>query len=152
MVPREELLAEQLAASVAHYARRNAVVRRAFWSARVGVLALGAAATVLLGVRVGNPGYIEWSRNLALGFSAAATFLTGLSAFWNLESYWMLRKAGEHRLRLLAKRVEYARSAAEGLSAERVDGLFEEYLSILGELGDYWAAQVEPVSSEQRGS
>ncbi len=63
MVPREELLAQQLTASVRHYARRNAVVRRAFWSARAGACHPGAA--VLLGVRLDDPSYIEWSRNLA---------------------------------------------------------------------------------------
>lgn len=152
MVPREELLAQQLAASVKRYARRNAVVRRAFWSARIGVMALGATSTVLLGVRLDDPGYIEWSRNLALGFSALATFLTGLSAFWNLESYWMLRKAAEHQLRLLERRLEYARSAPDGLSTAQVDELFEEYLSILGKQSEYWTIRADPISVDQPGS
>jgi hypothetical protein len=115
-------------------------------------MALGAASTVLLGVRIDDPGYGEWSRNLALGFSAMATFLTGLTAFWNLESYWMRRKAAEHQLRMLERRFEYGRSAPDGLSKAQVDELFEEYLSILGRQSEYWAVRAEPVSTDQSAS
>lgn len=142
MVSQEERLAEQIDASIAEYLRKNTIVRRAFWSAHIGVLALGAATTILLGLRFGNPHYVDISRNLALGFSALATFLTGLGTFWNLEIYWVRRKTAEHQLLLLKQRFEFRQKAPDGMSAAELDQFFAEYVAILGQQSEYWANQV----------
>jgi hypothetical protein len=152
VVAQEELLAEQLDTSIVQYTRTNAVVRRAFWSARIGVMALGAASTVLLGLRIDDPHYADMSRNLALGFSALTTFLTGLGTFWNLENYWVRRKAVEHQLLLLKQRFEFRRKTADGMPEAELDQFFAEYLAILGKLSEYWASQVNQGSAEQAGS
>jgi hypothetical protein len=152
VVAQEGLLAEQLDASIARYTRRNDVVRRAYWLARIGVMALGAASTVLLGLRIDTPHYADMSRNLALGFSALATFLTGLGTFWNLENYWVRRKAIEHQLLLLKQRFEFRRNSPDGVSAPELDQFFAEYVTILGNQGEYWASQVEGGSADQSGS
>jgi hypothetical protein len=146
------MFAERLDESINHFVRRNALVRRTYWAARIGVMALGAASTVLLGLRVSDPGYADWSRNLVLGFTALATFLTGLGTFWNLEEYWVRRKAAEHQLRLLKERLEYARTAPAGLPAAELDQLFEEYLVVLRSQGEYWGSQAELTTTERSGA
>ena len=138
MADQERYFAETLDKSIDEQRRRKDFVRRLFWALQITVMLLGTLSTVLLGVNTGDAGYVALSRNLVLCFSALAALLTGLSAFWNLEIYWLKRKAVLNRLVTLRREFEFRRVRGVALSQEELQELFTRYLAILDLHAEYW--------------
>jgi hypothetical protein len=118
------------------------------------ILLLAAASTVLLGINVkDNSNYLVWSRNVALVLGALSTFLVGLSALFNIESYWLKQKVLFARVRALRERCCFQQAEEGGLSPGAIETAFFEYRAIMDERIEYWeklAAENESVRSSAR--
>ncbi len=114
---------------------------------RISILLLAACSTILLGWNAGdNPGYLVWSRNLALAFGSLSTFIAGVSAFWNIETYWLKQKVLFARIRALHQRCNFM-EANGTLSPEEIIKAFDEYRAMMDERIEYWeklASQTTP--------
>jgi hypothetical protein len=134
----EQYFVETLNKSIIEHRRRKDLTRRVFWTIQITVMLLGAASTVLLGLNTGNPHYTIVSRNLVLCFSALSALLTGLAAFWNLETYWLKRKVVLNRLVALKQELEFSRVRADPLSGPELRDYFIRYLDTLNLQAEYW--------------
>lgn len=119
---------------------------------KIAVLFLSACSTVLLGLTVADPRYAIWSRNIVLVMGAMSTFLIGLSAFWNLETYWLMHKVLLSRLHALRERVGFLQAAQGNLSPEQIQAAFDEYQKLMDERIQYWqhASKAPGVMKENR--
>ena len=86
----EQFLFDSLDKAVEKYRAESKRLKRWSFGLRITLLLLSGTSTILLGLNVtSDNGYALWSRNAALVLGAASTFVVGLSAFWNLEQYWL---------------------------------------------------------------
>ena len=112
----EVFLFQCLDEAVLKYRDESRRLKHWTYSLRIAVLLLSAVSTVLLGLNVkGDPEYLIWSRNVVLGLGASSTFLVGLSAFWNIESYWLKQKVLFARIRALRERCHFLQAAVSTL-------------------------------------
>jgi hypothetical protein len=69
---------------------------------------------------------------------ALSTFLVGLSAFWNVESYWIKQKVLFARVRALRERCQFTLTRNGSLSSEEIEKAFVEYRAMMDDRIDYW--------------
>lgn len=135
----ETFLFQRLDEAVSKYSAESKKLKRWTYSLRIAVLLLTGCTTVLLGLNFkGEPDYLGWSRNVALGLGALSTFLVGLSAFWNVESYWLKQKVLFARVRALRERCQFLQAKLGSLSPEQVEGAFLEYRAMMDDRIEYW--------------
>src|SRR6185369_17330180 len=134
----ETYLFQKLDTAIRDYDEKCKRLKRWSYFFKIAVLFLSACSTVLLGLTVADPRYAIWSRNIALVMGATSTFLIGLSAFWNLESYWLMHKVLLSRLHAVRERFGFLRAAQDGLSPEQIQAGFEEYQKLMDERIQYW--------------
>ncbi|MEY9874724.1 hypothetical protein ABH931_004224 [Streptacidiphilus sp. MAP12-33] len=112
--------------------------RRAF-GLQMATVTLSACSTVLLGVRVGDPGR-QVLLDIALGISALVTVLAAWEAFFSHRSLWILASRTVLRLEILKGDVDYC---AEGLTGEpdreAVDAFHQRLKQIREEHETAWA-------------
>lgn len=108
-------------------------------SSHILTLILATASTVLLGLNIpGDPGYLVWSRNLALVFGALSTFVVGLGTFWSLETYWLRNKVLLARVLALREWCQFRQANSGVLSAEEITQAFDEYRALMYGQIEYW--------------
>ena len=139
-VPNQEtFLFQALDKAVSKYSADSKRLKRWTYLLRVAVLLLTGCSTVLLGLNVkGDSNYLIWSRNLVLVLGALSTFLVGLSAFWNVESYWLKQKVLFARVRALRERCYFLQAKDGSLSPEVIEAAFVEYRAMMDDRVDYW--------------
>ncbi|MFE4415793.1 DUF4231 domain-containing protein [Streptomyces sp. NPDC056821] len=95
-------------------------------------LALSAASTIILGLRV-------WA-NLAFALVALVTVLGAVEPFFNWRSRWVLMEETQYRFQRLADELEYlvASTAAGDLTHGHLDGIFGRYQAIWDDLSRTW--------------
>jgi hypothetical protein len=144
----EAFLFELLDKAVTKYSAESKRLKRLTYFFKVAVLFLSAGSTVLLGLNItSDPNYPIWSRNVALGMGVLSTFLIGLSAFWNLESYWLKQKVLFARLRAIQERCNYLQAEQDKLSPEQIQAAFSEYRELMDERIEYWEKISEKTAS-----
>lgn len=142
----EAFLFQCLDKAVTKYSSESRQLKRWTYAFRIAVLLLSACSTVLLGLNVkGDPDYLIWSRNLVLGLGALSTFLVGVSAFWNVESYWLKQKILFARIRALRERCHFLHAQDGSLSPEQIEAAFVEYRAMMDDRIEYW----EKVASQK---
>ncbi|WP_433622943.1 SLATT domain-containing protein [Nocardia sp. CA-120079] len=138
----ETHLGQLLATAIAEHEKRKNQLRRANWALRISAMVLGGASTILLGLQINNESYIAVSRNIALAISAILTLIASLSAFWDLDKYWLKRKTIYNELTLLYDRFEYIKALDPSNKRDEMKKIFASYLNILRKHGEYWEAQL----------
>ncbi|MFG1661252.1 SLATT domain-containing protein [Micromonospora chersina] len=133
-----EHLSTLLSTAIAEHRKRKGVLRRAAWALHISVMLVGATSTVLLGLQLRSPAYLEWSRNIALVLGALSTFIGGLLAFWNLDIYWLKRKVILNQLVMLNAELQFLRVAGDPLSVEDLRPIFARYITLMGHHNEYW--------------
>lgn len=130
--------------------RKKRFRRRAAW-VRVGILALTAASTVILGIPA-----IDQRAAIALPLVAGVTFLAGLDAFFNWRSRWFLMEETQYRLNRVRDEVDFSlvSEAPEALTQGDFARAFREQQDIWGDVSRRWvgfrrAAQAEDQASRQ---
>ena len=135
----EPYLKELLAIAVAEHTHRKDRVRKVAWTIRIAVMFLGMTSTILLGLSFSNvQWYASFSRNIALVCGAITTFLTGLAAFWNLDSYWLKRKVLLTRLKALQSAFDFSLAQHGSLTDAVLEEFFRRYMAVIGEQTQYW--------------
>ena len=134
----EAFLFQLLDNAVSKYRAESKRLKRWTYFFRIAVFSLSACSTVLLGINVSEPNYPIWSRNVVLGMGALSTFLIGLSAFWNIESYWLKQKVLFARLRAIQEHYQFIRAEQDMLSPEQIQAAFAKYRQLMDERIEYW--------------
>lgn len=126
---------------------------RAFWG-HISIAALGAAITVIAGLKVQGPVSAAWvpavfatRENWILVFGAAITIISAWQAFYNHRDRWLNYAACSERLRALQGRVEFESKGSA--SGEKAQKLFDEFASILAELNRIEAAGLNKGKQEE---
>ena len=128
----ESFFFEMLEKAVTKYRVESKRLKRLTYFFKIAVLFLSAGSTVLLGLNItSDPNYLIWSRNIVLVMGALSTFLIGLSAFWNIESYWLKQKVLYARLRAIQERCKYLQAEQDRLSPQQIDAAFGEYQQLM---------------------
>ena len=144
----EPLLFEMLEKAVTKYEVESRRLKRLTYFFKIAVLFLSAGSTVLLGLSVtGDPNYLIRSRNIVLVMGALSSFLIGLSAFWNVESYWLKQKVLHARLRAIQERCKFLQAEQDHLSPEQIYAAFGEYRQLMDERIEYWEKISEKTAS-----
>lgn len=147
----EKFLFDALDRAVEKYQAESKRLKRWTFGLRISLLILSGASTILLGLNVTpDNGYALWSRNAALMLGAVSTFIVGLSAFWNLEQYWLKQKVLFARVRALRERCHFDQARTGKLSAEQVEQAFLEFRALMDDRIEYWerAATSSPTSTK----
>ncbi len=124
-----------LNAAIIKLAQKAKILKMGYYTLSISILLLSAILTVILGLHVNDENYLIRFKNIALVIGALITFLTGLNAFWKLQSYWVRRK-------ILLRRLEDLRDefAFQKLSTQKEDlaNLFAKYQTIQNYQTLYW--------------
>ena len=120
--------------------------KRIHYSLRITAMVFSGITTVLLGLKFGNDGELSDNvSNLALIFSAAITFLSGLAVFWDIENYWIRNKIMLNKLKEI--RYDYVFFLAGNPEPKSSDlkPFMKRYLSCLGD--EYWEKFLKEVNN-----
>ncbi len=98
----------------------------------------GTISTLLLGIKVDGEFYTILSRNLAFVLSGLGTLMTGLLAYWNLDAYWLQRKAILNEMIALQERLRYVVILQPASINDELRSIFDQYMRITGRHGEYW--------------
>ena len=134
----QSFLFQMLDKAVSKYRAESKRLKRLTYFFRIAVFFLSACSTVLLGLNISDPNYPIWSRNVVLGMGALSTFLIGLSAFWNIESYWLKQKVLFARLRAIQEYYQFVQAEQDTLSPEQIQAAFAQYRQLMDERIEYW--------------
>ncbi|WP_042415093.1 SLATT domain-containing protein [Streptacidiphilus anmyonensis] len=117
---------------------QNGDRRRAF-GLQMATVTLSACSTVLLGVRVGDPGR-QVLLDVALGISALITVLAAWDAFFSHRSLWIQASQTVLRLESLDRDITfYSKGLTDGPASDQVREFLERLDEILREHHDGWA-------------
>jgi hypothetical protein len=86
--------------------RRQRDKHKSYWL-QMAAVALSAAITVLLGLRIGSQQAKDILADVALGFGALLTVLSAADAFYQHRSLWIIRNTAKNRLCRLERRLDY---------------------------------------------
>lgn len=107
---------------------------------KISILLLAGLSTIILGLKSEVFSFSEsWKiqpADIALIFSAAITFISGLAAFWDIENYQMRTKIMLNRLKELRYKFTLEATGENKLRARELDKIMEEFLNIVGD--GYW--------------
>jgi hypothetical protein len=131
----ENNFAELLEIAIRKMAKKASGLKMAYYSLSIATLLLSAILTIILGFHLKNDVDLILSKNIALILGALITFLTGVNAFWKLESYWVRRKILLRRLEDLRDEFTFQKLSA---NKEDLDSLFAKYQSIQNYQTLYW--------------
>lgn len=149
----EAFLFQILDEAVSKYTTESRRLKRWTYFFKIAVLLLSASSTVLLGLNIkADPDYLIWSRNVVLGMGALSTFLIGLSAFWNVESYWLKQKVLFARVRAIRERYQFLKAEQDRLSQEQIEAAFVEYRDLMDERIEYWEKAYQKIAATERES
>lgn len=150
MPDQQKLLFQLLDNAVEKYRVQAKQLKVMNYSFRILTLILAAASTVLLGLNIDNPEYLVWSRNLALVFGAVSAFAVGLSAFWNLEAYWLRSKVLFARVLALREWCQFRQAKSGSLSSEEITHAFDDYRALMYGQIEYWEKLAEQELSQTK--
>jgi MFS family permease len=116
---------------------------RAYKYAAVG---LSVVSTIVLGLNFNHLEeqqrilYDGLTKNIALGLNTLIAALSTLSAFWNIDKYWIQNKVIKHQLKRLLSDIEFEMSNQEGDIKNPVilQDFFVRHQSILKDFHFYW--------------
>ncbi|WP_042386577.1 SLATT domain-containing protein [Streptacidiphilus melanogenes] len=112
--------------------------RRAF-ALQMATVTLSACSTVLLGVRVGDPGR-QVLLDIALGISAFVTVLAAWDAFFAHRSLWIQASQTVLHLESLDREIRfYSEGLTEGPDPDVAEAFLKRLDEILREHHDAWA-------------
>lgn len=131
----EEYFSELLETEISALSKRTYFLRQANYLFTISTLILSAALTVMLGYNFERQADVIWAKNTALIIGAGITLLSGLKAFWKLETYWVRRKITLKRLEELRDEFNFMRLAAQEFDLAL---LFDKYQSIQNYATVYW--------------
>ncbi|QHC23208.1 DUF4231 domain-containing protein [Streptomyces sp. GS7] len=115
------------------YARgKKRQFRRRASAIKLLTLALSAASTIILGLRV-------WA-DLAFALVALVTVMGAVESFFNWRSRWVLMEESQYRFQRLADDLEYlvASTAAGDLTYDHLGRIFRRYQAIWDDLSRTW--------------
>ena len=150
MPDQQKLLFQLLDSAVEKYRAQAKRLKVINYSFRILTLFLAAASTVLLGLNIDNPEYLVWSRNVALVFGAISTFVVSLSAFWNLETYWLRSKVLYARVLALREWCQFRQANNEALSNAEITQAFDDYRALMYGQIEYWEKLAEQELSQTK--
>jgi len=151
MIDQQKLLFQLLDSTVEKHRVQVKQLKVLNYSFRILTLILAAASTVLLGLNIEHdPDYLVWSRNLALVFGAISTFVVSLSAFWNLETYWLRSKVLYARVLALREWCQFRQANSGALSNAEITQAFDEYRALMYGQIEYWEKLAEQTLSQTK--
>jgi hypothetical protein len=118
------------------YARsRKYRFRRRSSSVRVGVLAMSAASTIILGWQT-----LDIWTGLAFSLVALTTVVNALEPFFAWRSRWVLMEETQYRLYRLRDDLMFyiASHEPDQLDTTKIEKTFRDYQTIWDQLGDQW--------------
>ena len=150
MPDQQKLLFQLLDSAVEKYRAQAKRLKVMSYSFRILTLFLAAASTVLLWLNIDTPEYLVWSRNLALIFGAVSAVAVGLSAFWNLETYWLRSKVLFARVLALREWCQFRKAKSGDLSFEEITQAFDDYRALMYGQIEYWEKLAEQELSQTK--
>lgn len=103
----------------------------------IGVMLLSGVATVVLGLKLTSDNWwTENASNVALAVTATATLLSGISALWNLETYWLRNKVMLNKLKELRYEIAFALQGEEKADDKKLKVFLDRLVGVLGD--EYW--------------
>jgi MFS family permease len=120
-----------------------------FRSVRVykyAAVGLSVVSTIVLGLNFNHLDeqqrilYDGLTKNIALGLNTLIAALSTLSAFWNIDKYWIQNKVIKHQLKRLLSDIEFEMSNQEGHINDPalLQTYFARHQSILKDFHFYW--------------
>lgn len=135
-----KLLEGKLITSIKEFEKRRRKMFNIVSWFKYPLVLLTATSTIVLGLELGTD-FVVKQKNLALIIGAVVTGITTLMTFWNVEEYWIKNKIMELQLKSLQNKFQFEKAA--GLSEERVNEFFKQYLVIIGQQEELWKATLD---------
>ena len=147
-----KVFSDELEARLGELSRKRLRDKRKAFALKLGAASLGAAVTVLLGLRVSAD--IEPTlKNIALFAGAAVGLLNAWDAFYDHRALWVKRTVTVARLRKLQRAFRLARAAAPELAPDvlevfrtTLDQILDDDLSSWVQMRVDVSGKPEPVS------
>lgn len=113
------VLGEEIRARLAEFSRKRRRDKRKAFGLKIGAALLGAAVTILLGLKV-SPEHEATLKNIALVAGALVGLLNAWDAFFDHRALWVKRTTTAARLRKLDREFRIARADTEDIDAQRI--------------------------------
>lgn len=107
------------------------------------VILLSTISTILLGLSIKQPTYIEWSRNIAFVIGAIVTLISGVLATFDIEKYWVKHKLMLYKLEELQNEYFFLQSREDGITEEEKKSIFYRHMDISKMKYEYWEKILE---------
>ncbi|HSR99586.1 MAG TPA: DUF4231 domain-containing protein [Kofleriaceae bacterium] len=144
------VLGDEIKARLDEFSRkRSRDKRKAFWL-KMGAALLGAAITVLLGLKV-SEAYETTFKNIALVSGALVGLLNAWDAFYDHRALWVKRTTTVARLKTLDRRLRIARATNEELDEKTLEAFRAALDQVLDDDLSSWV-QMRRDTSEKAGS
>lgn len=141
-----EILEDRLTHYIKIFSTENARMFKGVRYYKTAIVFFSAASAITLGLQLGDsPDIIKLQKNIALIIGAVITALATLSAFWNVEEYWLQSTFVHKTLERLKDRVDFEK--ANGITDQRVSELFDDLESIIELNQRYWKRALQNARS-----
>lgn len=114
------VLGSEISARLAEFTHKRKRDRRKAFGLKLGAAVLGAAVTVLLGLKV-SASVEPLLKNIALIAGALVAVLNAWDAFYDHRALWVKRTTTAARLKSLERKVRIARARTPELTPEQLD-------------------------------
>ncbi|MTB52098.1 hypothetical protein [Lewinella sp. W8] len=115
---------------------KNARATRIDYWLKISILLLAALSTIILGLKLSPDDWSMHSANLALIITSVITFLSGLSAFWDIENYRMRTKIMYNKLKELRYEFAFLHLDEQAPEEDYLRQTMKAFLNIIGD--GYW--------------
>lgn len=142
------VLGDDIEARLAEFSRKRVRDRRKAFGLKMGAALLGAAVTVLLGLKVSEDAEVTL-KNIALVAGALVAILNAWDAFYDHKALWVKRSMTVARLKKLRRAFQLARAAKQELDPKDLEGFHATFDQILDDDLSSWV-QMRSDSSEKK--
>ena len=142
------VLGQELEARLAEFSRKRLRDKRKAFGLKIGAALLGAAVTVLLGLRVSADLEVTLT-NIALVAGAVVAILHAWDAFYDHKALWVKRTTTVARLKKLRRAFLAARAASPELDPKDLEGFHMILDQILDDDLSSWVQMRSDASEKQ---
>ena len=114
------VLGNEISARLAEFSRKRLRDKRKAFGLKIGAALLGAAVTILLGLKV-SAEHEATLKNIALVAGALVGLLNAWDAFYDHRALWVKRTTTAARLRKLDREFRVARADVDDLDRQRLE-------------------------------
>lgn len=142
------VLGDDIEARLVEFSRKRLRDKRKGFCLKMGAAFLGAAVTVLLGLKVSEDAEVTL-KNIALIAGALVAILNAWDAFYDHKALWVKRTMTVARLKKLRRAFQIARAAKQELDPKDLEGFHATFDQILDDDLSSWV-QMRSDSSEKK--